>query len=115
MEDLENPTGKLWADNVARLNMTKDLTSKGLVAPSKALLAKKARLFNGALRGGGTLIYGEKLGQAKSKKEAIDAILGIMVGGLPMAFESAATITPTAQKQKDWADVIENGYKKVWL
>ena len=113
MDDLENPTGKLWADNVARLNMTKDLTSKGLVAPSKGLLAKKARLFNGALRGGGTLIYGEKLGQAKSKKEALDAILGIMVGGLPMAFESAATITPTAQKYNDAVDVIMNGPKMI--
>lgn len=113
MDDLENPTSKLWADNVARLNMTKDLTPNGLVDPSKGLLAKKARLFNGALKGTGALIYGEKLGQAQSKKEALDAILGIMFGGLPMATYSAATVTPTAQKLKDWADVWQDGSKTI--
>lgn len=122
-DEYQHPYGKLWADNVARsMIMTKPAgaiesaaLSKGQMELAKqaALMNNRSRVFNGAVNGGGALIYGEKLGQAKSKKEALDAILGIMVGGLPMAFESAATITPTAQNLKDWADVLKNGSKIV--
>lgn len=121
--EYQHPYGKLWADNVARnMIMTKPVgfledaaLSKGQMELAKqaALMNNRSRMFNGAVKGGGALIYGEKLGQAKSKKEALDAILGIMVGGLPMAFESAATITPTAQKLNDWADVWKNGSKTI--
>lgn len=120
--EYQHPYGKLWADNVARKLMTAPAGAAESAALSAgqmdlakqaALINKRTRVFNGALKGGGALVYGEKLGQAKSKKEAVDAILGIMLGGLPMATYSAALTTPTAQKLNDWADVLENGSKTV--
>ena len=120
--EYQHPYGKLWADNVARKLMTTPASaaegaalSAGQMdlAKQAALINKRTRLFNGALKGGGALVYGEKLGQAKSKKEAVDAILGIMLGGLPMATYSAALTTPTAQKLNDFADVLKNGSKTV--
>ena len=121
--EYQNPYGKLWADNVARsMIMTRPVgaiedaaLSKGQMELAKqaALMNNRSRMFNGAVKGGGALIYGEKLGQAKSKKEALDAILGIMVGGLPMAAYSAAMVTPTAQKYNDAIDVIMNGPKMI--
>lgn len=120
--EYQHPYGKLWADNVARSLMSAPASTAESAALSAgqmelakqaALVNKRTRLFNGALKGGGALVYGEKLGQAKSKKEAVDAILGIMLGGLPMATYSAALVTPTAQKLNDWTDVLENGSKTV--
>ena len=120
--EYQHPYGKLWADNVARNLMTGQASAAESAALSAgqmdlakqaALINKRTRLFNGALKGGGALVYGEKLGQAKSKKEAVDAILGIMLGGLPMATYSAALTTPTAQKLNDFADVLKNGSKTV--
>lgn len=122
-DEYQHPYGKLWSDNVARsMIMTRPVgaiedaaLSKGQMELAKqaALVNNRSRMFNGTIKGGGALVYGEKLGQSKSKKEMLDAILGIMVGGLPMAFESAATITPTAQKLNDWADVWKNGPKTI--
>ena len=120
--EYQHPYGKLWADNAARKLMTTPASAAESAALSAgqmdlakqaALINKRTRLLNGALKGGGALVYGEKLGQAKSKKEAVDAILGIMLGGLPMATYSAALTTPTAQKLNDFADVLKNGSKTV--
>lgn len=115
MDNLENPTWKLWADNVAMQTMKNpvpDIMRKTLT-PQNQLAVKKTRMFNGGTKGLGALVYGEKLGQAQTKKEMLDAILGIMVGGLPMASYSAATITPTAKKYNDAVDVIMNGSKTI--
>lgn len=115
MDDLENPTWKLWADNAAVQTVRNPVSAvmRETLNPQERIAVNKGRMFNGGTKGLGALVYGQKLGQAKTKKEMLDAILGLMVGGLPMATYSAATITPTAQKYNDAIDVIMNGPKTI--
>lgn len=118
MEDqIENPFGKAWADNVSLLS-TKNPVPNNIyshLSPTAKLGINRMRLHNGLVKGLGAVAYGEKLGQAQSKKDAIDAILGIMYGGLPMAGISSAISSPVTQKFQDAADVKENGYKDLWI
>ncbi len=60
-------------------------------------LKNMARLGNVA-NAFGSMAYANKLADSKSKKEALDAILGMMVGRLPSAFVGATLATPTAKR-----------------
>ena len=67
-----------------------------LTAQSNKL--KNMARFGNAANAFGTMAYANKLAESKSKKEALDAILGMMVGGLPSAVVGATLDTPTAKR-----------------
>ena len=67
-----------------------------LTAQSNKL--KNMARFGNTVNAFGSMAYANKLADAKSKKEALDAILGMMVGGLPSAVIGSTLITPTAKR-----------------
>ena len=63
-----------------------------LTAQSNKL--KNMARFGNAANAFGSMAYADKLAESKSKKEALDAILGMMVGGLPSAVVGATLAAP---------------------
>ena len=74
---------------------------------------KNMARFGNTVNAFGSMAYADKLANSKSKKEALDAILGMMVGGLPSAVIGATLDTPSAKNLNDWADIVQNGKKTV--
>jgi hypothetical protein len=59
---------------------------------------KNMARFGNTANAFGAMAYANKLADSKSKKEALDAILGMMVGRLPGAVVGATLATPTAKR-----------------
>ena len=55
---------------------------------------KNMARFGNTANAFGSMVYADKLAESKSKKEALDAILGMMVGGLPSAVIGAGLASP---------------------
>lgn len=121
--DVTNPFGPIVGDAFAgavssikpysfQQNLAKTFGEKEL---AKQIAAKslKARMAFAEHYIPGSIVYGNKLGNSKSYYDALDAMLGMTLGGTLGAGVSAALVTPTAQKLNDWADVWKNGSKTI--
>ena len=121
--DITNPFGPIVGDAFSgavssikpysfQQNLAKTFGEKDL-AKQIASKSLKARTTLAAGYIPGSIVYGNKLGNSKSYYDALDAILGMTLGGTLGAGISAALVTPTAQKLNNLADVWENGSKTV--
>ena len=121
--DVVNPFGPIVGDAFAgavssikpysfQQNLAKTFGEEEL-AKQIASKSLKARMTLAGSYIPGSIVYGNKLGHSKSYYDALDAILGMTLGGTLGAGTSAALVTPTAQKLNDWADVWNNGSKTV--
>lgn len=108
----KDPTASYVATNygITRMNPG-DLPKLQKVQNTLARGAQAGRMANAL----GMTAYANKLGDATTRKDAIDAILGMMIGGLPAATLGSLMATPSARRMNDYADVIDNGSKEVWL